>query len=227
MSTVDSPSLRAWPLTGRKSSITPPTHRHHFAPLIDTESHFRRVEPGHRTASDDGTEARGLSGDKQDSRRHAHPMLGDPLGSGTHHSVHLDQQPLHGPNTVRNTNTVLFQNAVRVEYGAAVNVPAPWQCATRSARPRLSADLIVRTALDVLAREGIGAVSMRRVAQELETGAASLYAHVARKSELHDLVYDRALADTLAASEMFTAETARDRFAFGPDMMLRGLARKR
>jgi hypothetical protein len=68
---------------------------------------------------------------------------------------------------------------------------------------------------------------MRRVAQELETGAASLYAHVARKSELHDLVYDRALADTLAASEMFTAETARDRFAFGPDMMLRGLARKR
>jgi AcrR family transcriptional regulator len=47
----------------------------------------------------------------------------------------------------------------------------------------------------VLDAEGLDAVSMRRVADELHTGAASLYAHVANKEELLDLVRERVLSE--------------------------------
>jgi AcrR family transcriptional regulator len=79
-----------------------------------------------------------------------------------------------------------------------VDVPdPPWHRAPRrrASRPQLSRDLIVRTAMDILATEGIAAVSMRRVAQALETGPASLYAHVSNKDELDELMYDQVLAD--------------------------------
>lgn len=52
----------------------------------------------------------------------------------------------------------------------------------------------MKTALEVLAKEGIDAVTMRRVAQELETGPASLYAHVSNKDELAELMLDAVLA---------------------------------
>lgn len=51
------------------------------------------------------------------------------------------------------------------------------------------------TALAVLADEGLDAVTMRRVAQGLETGPASLYAHVSNKEELHELMADRVLGE--------------------------------
>jgi AcrR family transcriptional regulator len=68
----------------------------------------------------------------------------------------------------------------------------PWWTPRKVATPRraLSRELIVATALDVLRAEGMDAVSMRRVASELGTGPASLYAHVAGKDELLDLLYD-------------------------------------
>jgi AcrR family transcriptional regulator len=44
--------------------------------------------------------------------------------------------------------------------------------------------------LEVLAAEGLDAVTMRKVAQRLDTGAASLYAHVRDKAELHELMLD-------------------------------------
>lgn len=71
----------------------------------------------------------------------------------------------------------------------------PWRSSPlhHAARPRLSQDLVVRTALDVLAAEGIDAVTMRRVAQALGTGPASLYAHIANKDELDELMLDRVL----------------------------------
>ncbi|ANN22144.1 TetR family transcriptional regulator [Amycolatopsis orientalis] len=47
--------------------------------------------------------------------------------------------------------------------------------------------------MDLLAAEGLEAVSMRRGAQALETGPASLYAHVANKEELHELMVDHVL----------------------------------
>jgi len=75
--------------------------------------------------------------------------------------------------------------------------PAPWGSAeARPVRRRaLGRDTIVETALGIVDAEGLDALSMRRVAQELNTGAASLYAHVSGKEELVELVLDLAYRD--------------------------------
>jgi AcrR family transcriptional regulator len=82
--------------------------------------------------------------------------------------------------------------------------PPPWsreQSAhrTRADRPALSRDAIVEAAVRVIDEEGFDAVSMRRVAQEFGTGAASLYAYVANKDELMDLVLDHVMAESRVA----------------------------
>jgi AcrR family transcriptional regulator len=68
----------------------------------------------------------------------------------------------------------------------------PWWTPRKSGGPRrsLSREAIVEATLTILRAEGIDAVSMRRVAAELGTGPASLYAHVAHKEELLELVFD-------------------------------------
>ncbi len=50
-------------------------------------------------------------------------------------------------------------------------------------------------ALKVLDRDGLGAFSMRRVADELDTGAASLYWHVGSKDGLLDLIFDEVIGE--------------------------------
>src|SRR5207247_4045186 len=52
----------------------------------------------------------------------------------------------------------------------------------------LSRDEIVRTAIKVADAEGPDAISMRRIARELNAGTMSLYWHVASKEELLDLM---------------------------------------
>ena len=64
----------------------------------------------------------------------------------------------------------------------------------RSQRKRLSRDAIVETAFTVLDEHGYDGFNMRRVADELGTGPASLYAHVTGKDELLDLMIDRLAA---------------------------------
>ncbi|MFE7800521.1 TetR/AcrR family transcriptional regulator [Nocardia sp. NPDC057440] len=59
--------------------------------------------------------------------------------------------------------------------------------------PRRSApgvEQIVRTAVDLADSEGLDAVSMRRIATELESGTASLYRYVASRDDLLDLMID-------------------------------------
>lgn len=65
----------------------------------------------------------------------------------------------------------------------------------RAPEARLSLDLVVETALRVLDAEGLGAVTTRRVARELGTGQASLYAYVRNKDELLAKVLEKVLAD--------------------------------
>lgn len=55
-------------------------------------------------------------------------------------------------------------------------------------RAPLTVERIVAAALGVVAAEGFDALTMRRVSTALETGPASLYAHVRNKSELDDLL---------------------------------------
>jgi AcrR family transcriptional regulator len=66
----------------------------------------------------------------------------------------------------------------------------------RAQRPRsLTKEAIVAAAVKVLDAEGLDAMTMRRVAQEFHTSASSLYAHVADKDELIELVVERVLGD--------------------------------
>jgi len=70
----------------------------------------------------------------------------------------------------------------------------PWRPPARgTAVPRapITRDAIVDAALAVLDREGVDGLSMRRVAEELDTGAASLYWHVKNKDELLQLIFER------------------------------------
>jgi len=79
--------------------------------------------------------------------------------------------------------------------------PLPWAPppkggrAGRADKPQLSREAIVEAAVRIIDAEGLDAVSMRRVAQEFGTGAASLYAYVANKDELFDLIVDWVLGE--------------------------------
>ncbi|MCE4947616.1 TetR/AcrR family transcriptional regulator [Streptomyces sp. VTCC 41912] len=64
----------------------------------------------------------------------------------------------------------------------------------RRAKP-ITVDAVVDAALDVVAQEGYGALTMRRVATALETGPASLYAHVVNKDDLDELLIGRLCAE--------------------------------
>lgn len=61
----------------------------------------------------------------------------------------------------------------------------------RGPKPSLTLDRIVAAAIGLADREGIDALSMRRVATELGVGAMSLYRHVPGKAELLALMLDR------------------------------------
>lgn len=74
---------------------------------------------------------------------------------------------------------------------------SPWQPISpekpaRPVREPLTRERIVDAAMALLVEQGYEAVSMRKVAQALNTGPASLYAHVANKKELDQLLVDRA-----------------------------------
>jgi len=61
-------------------------------------------------------------------------------------------------------------------------------------RERLSVDRIVDVAIKQMREQGYDAVTMRSIAKALGTGPASLYAHVANRAELDQLVVDRVCA---------------------------------
>jgi AcrR family transcriptional regulator len=65
----------------------------------------------------------------------------------------------------------------------------------RGPKPALSVDRVVSAAIAVADAEGLEALSMRRVAEQLGVGTMSLYRHVPAKGELLDLMFDRALGE--------------------------------
>jgi AcrR family transcriptional regulator len=83
--------------------------------------------------------------------------------------------------------------AVDVSAGDTAIPPPPWRKPRKAppSRQPLSQDLIVEVALRILDREGLDGLSMRRIADELDTGAASLYAHVSNKDELLEIMADQ------------------------------------
>src|SRR5689334_11469949 len=81
---------------------------------------------------------------------------------------------------------------------AAAPDPPWWRKRPESARDRepLTREKIVEAALVLLEREGLQGLSMRKLAQELGTGAASLYWHVGDKEQLLSLLLDRIVGES-------------------------------
>jgi len=92
-------------------------------------------------------------------------------------------------------------------YGGGVNPrerraarhrpPHPEAHATPGPRRRrapITVEQVVDTALGVVAAEGYEALTMRRLAGALDTGPASLYAHVVNKADLDELLIGRLCA---------------------------------
>jgi AcrR family transcriptional regulator len=63
----------------------------------------------------------------------------------------------------------------------------------RPAKPALTREGIIGTAVTLMRAEGLDRVTMRRLAQQLDTGAASLYVYVHDTAELHAAVLDEML----------------------------------
>lgn len=66
---------------------------------------------------------------------------------------------------------------------------------TTKAREKLSRERVVDAALGIMDREGLEAVTMRRVAREVGVEAMSLYHHVADKDDLLDGLCARVMTD--------------------------------
>jgi AcrR family transcriptional regulator len=67
--------------------------------------------------------------------------------------------------------------------------------ATRGPRPGLTVERVVEVAIAIADGEGLDAVSMRRVAEQLGVGTMSLYTYVPGKTELLELMHDTVLGE--------------------------------
>ena len=63
----------------------------------------------------------------------------------------------------------------------------------RPAKPALTRASIVATAVAIMRSEGLAKVTVRRLAQELDTGPASLYVYFRNTAELHAAILDELL----------------------------------
>jgi AcrR family transcriptional regulator len=72
----------------------------------------------------------------------------------------------------------------------------PWRTpSSPSSRAPLTRRAVVEAALRVVDSEGVDSLSMRRVGEELGTGAASIYWHVHNKDELLQLVFEQVIQE--------------------------------
>jgi AcrR family transcriptional regulator len=72
----------------------------------------------------------------------------------------------------------------------------------RGRKPTLTVDAIVAAAIEMADEAGLGALSMRALAERLQAGTMSLYTHVPGKAELVDLMLDGVLGETARPGEL-------------------------
>jgi AcrR family transcriptional regulator len=72
-------------------------------------------------------------------------------------------------------------------------------------RPALPPDRILAAALELVDEQGADALSMRSLAQRLESGTATLYRHFANRSELVAMMVDRMLGEIDLDADAFAA----------------------
>ncbi|MBW0275088.1 TetR family transcriptional regulator [Nocardia sp. MH4] len=78
---------------------------------------------------------------------------------------------------------------------------APVSRRARPAKAPLSREVVIETGLRILDTDGLAALTMRRVAQELDTGAASLYVYVANRDDLMTGMLDHVLSTVTTPTE--------------------------
>ena len=71
----------------------------------------------------------------------------------------------------------------------------------RPAKEPLSVEAVIGAGLRVLRAEGIEAVSMRRIAAELDTGPASLYVYVRNRQDLLNQMFDAVVSEVDLSDE--------------------------
>jgi AcrR family transcriptional regulator len=89
------------------------------------------------------------------------------------------------------TNTFV-ENAFVIGWVVASDsgVKSPQSRRERPAKPALTREGIIDAALAILDDEGLGKVTMRRIAIALDTGPASLYVYVRNTEDLHAQILD-------------------------------------
>ena len=98
----------------------------------------------------------------------------------------VDLGTTFGPNSVRyeqRTAQTLFVSSDKIGVDME-SVSRPRSTRDRPAKAPLSEDVILDTALRLVKEEGLEAVTMRRIATELDTGPASLYVYISGRQEL-------------------------------------------
>jgi AcrR family transcriptional regulator len=75
----------------------------------------------------------------------------------------------------------------------------------RANTPTLTREQIVSAAMTIVDRDGLEALSMRKLAAELGVGTMSLYYHVPDKSVLYDLILDAGLREVDLSADDATA----------------------
>jgi AcrR family transcriptional regulator len=100
----------------------------------------------------------------------------------------------------------MIANSSPAPSGPQPGSPAWWRARHQegvpAGRPRangLSLERIFEAAVTLIEAEGLEGVTMRRIAEVLDTGPASLYRHVSGRDELLVLLADRLLPDALPA----------------------------
>ncbi|MFD9910303.1 TetR/AcrR family transcriptional regulator [Streptomyces sp. NPDC059063] len=95
--------------------------------------------------------------------------------------------------TTETTGSGDITRSMELLWGGAERPP-------RGRKPGLTLDRIVTAAVRLADTEGIAAVSMRRLSQELGAGTMSLYRYVPGKAELLDLMLDHVQAPSADAT---------------------------
>lgn len=78
---------------------------------------------------------------------------------------------------------------------AEESAPTTRRGPTGQGKSPITVDSIIHAAFGIVASEGYEALTMRRLAAALETGPASLYAHVVNKNDLDELLIGRLCAE--------------------------------
>jgi AcrR family transcriptional regulator len=77
-----------------------------------------------------------------------------------------------------------------------------WARPVRERRPSLSRQAVVDAAMRIADAEGLGAVSIRRVAADLGARAMTLYSHIDSKDDLLDLMREQVAGETIITGEL-------------------------